>query len=79
VTVYHDNPAGRLHILLTAFRQSSGQHKIGITWAGLLNTPQDAPELFVRLAQVYSLPKDIAEEIGRLDRGAEFDFDMTMR
>lgn len=79
VTVYEDNPAGRLHTLLMAFKQNVSQHKIGVTWAATLGMPQESPDFLVRLALVYGLPAEIAQEMAKLDNGAQYDGDMALR
>src|SRR5258708_22649626 len=54
VTVYPDNPAGRLHQLLTAFRRSSSQYPSAAAWAGPVGLPDstNASELARRISLV---------------------------
>ena len=56
-----NNPAGRLHELLTRAKQESGQQQARLTWAKILKVepPDDTPLLFRRLAKVYELPLQI--------------------
>lgn len=81
MTVYDDNPAGRLHKLLSAYSQKANQnHKIGVTWAAILGMPElPTPDLFARLGHVYGLPAQVEAELDRLDSSAEYDVDMALR
>jgi hypothetical protein len=81
VTVYDDNTVGRLHKLLSAYKQNASQnHKIGVTWAATLGMAElPTPDLFARLRHVYGLPAQVDAELDRLDSSAEYDADMATR
>jgi hypothetical protein len=80
VTVYSDNPAGRLHQLLTAFRTNAGGHPSAVAWAGTVGLPDssNASELTRRLTQVLQLPQEIESELAAVDE-RDYDRDHVMR
>jgi hypothetical protein len=79
VTVYLDNPAGRLHDALARFRGNVSGQAVWLAWAGALDVPsEDVPELVRNLALVLRLPDDIATEFATIDE-TEFDRDQVMR
>jgi hypothetical protein len=80
VTVYPDNPAGRLHQLLTAFRMNESQYPSAVAWAGAVGLPDssNASELARRLALVLQLPSEIESELAMLDED-DYDRDLVMR
>lgn len=75
VTVYADNPAGRLHQLLSAFRNADGD---GQQFARLLRVAYDDDALMRSFAQVFALPDDIRSQIGKVDED-NYDPDLAMR
>jgi len=79
VTVYTDNPAGRLHGLITTLRKNSSTQPTWQAWAGTLQVPSDdLAELMRQLAIVYALPGAIESELGQVEE-SEFDRDYAMR
>jgi len=84
VTVYSDNAAGRLHQLITSFRQNATphpvtQHAIPNAWAAALGSGViDGPDFLRRLAFAFRLPGEIEREIDKIDQG-EYDADLAMR
>jgi hypothetical protein len=79
VTVYFDNPAGRLHRLLTAFQRAASSQPAHGAWATALVVPgNDLALLLRRLALVVELPAQIEAEIAKVDPD-EFDQDAVMR
>jgi hypothetical protein len=78
VTVYSDNPAGRLYELLTSFRLKAGQHSVPTAWAAALDISNvNDPELLRRLAYVFRLPDEIQAELALVDE-QEYD-DLAVR
>jgi hypothetical protein len=81
VAVYSDNPAGRLHALLTQLRGQDWSERVQVGWAAVLavgSSEQDLPELARRLAPVYELPVEIEASVARLDPD-DYDHDMLLR
>ena len=79
MTVYRDNPAGRLHELVTEFRSKAGQRPISHAWAAVLGIPDvNSPDLLRRLAHVFRLPAEIEAEIQQVDN-REYDSDLALR
>lgn len=80
MTVYSDNPAGRLHQLLTAFRVNVGGHPSAAAWVGAVGLPDsnNASELGRRLALVLQLPQEIESELAMVDE-RDYDRDHVMR
>lgn len=80
MTVYYNNPAGRLHKLLFEFATKARNQTIGACWASILGmTETPTADLLVRVGQIYNLPAEIAIEMAMLDRSVEYDADMAMR
>ena len=79
MTVFTDNPAGRLHELLTRFQRNASQQAVYTAWAAVLGIrADDFPELLPAVARVVDLPTKIEAEIDRIDPD-EFDRDAVMR
>ena len=79
MTVSTDNPAGRLHSLITALRKNVSQQPVWQAWAGTLQvSSEDLPELMRQMAFVYALPRAIESEISQIDE-SEYDRDYAMR
>lgn len=79
MTVYSDNAAGRLHELITSFRQYAGQQSTPQAWASVLGVEDvTSPDLLRRLAYVFRLPDEIQHEIAMVD-DEEYDGDLAMR
>ena len=80
MSVYADNPAGRLRVLLISFkRHSSDKRPVLSAWAAALGVPAtDLPELFRRLGLINGLPGQIQAEVGLIDE-SEYDRDVVMR
>lgn len=79
MTVFTDNPAGRLHELLTRFQRNASQQPVRGAWAAALGIgTDDFPELLRAVALVLELPAQIEVEIDRVSPD-EFDRDSTMR
>lgn len=88
MTVYLDNPAGRLHKVLQSFRHAAGnQSEMGVpqhqtiahAWAKALKVSSiDEPALLRQLAHVFQLPDDIKREIAEVD-DEQFDSDFALR
>jgi hypothetical protein len=80
VTVYDNNPAGRLHKLLFEFATKSRNQTIGACWASILGmTETPTSDLLTRIGQIYNLPTEIGAEMAMLDSSVEYDADMAMR
>jgi hypothetical protein len=76
VTVYADNPAGRLHKLLTAFRNAEGSRD---SFARILRVSAYSGDALIRsFAQVFVLPDDILNEIRQVDE-SNYDPDLALR
>ncbi len=75
MTVYKDNPAGRLHQLLAAFRDASDQREFARALRVSFN---DKNELWRSFTQVFALPDDIRVEISRIDED-NYDSDLALR
>lgn len=80
MSVYADNPAGRLRALLISFkRHSSDKRPVLSAWAAALGVPAtDLPELFRRLGLINGLPGQIQAEVGLIGE-SEYDRDVVMR
>ena len=79
MTVYLNNPAGRLHALITVYLRNSSGGRPHEAWFGPLEVPgTDLPGLLRRLALVLKLPGEIEAEVARVDP-KEFDLDSIMR
>lgn len=79
MTVYSDNPAGRLHNLITRYTNNSSGSRPHLAWFAVLGIPeQDSPRLLRRLAAILEMPAEIEAEIGRVNPD-EFDLDSVMR
>ena len=79
MTVYSDNPAGRLHELITLFRRNATSQSIPHAWAASLNIPySNSPDLLRRLAHVFRLPAEIETELRHVG-AEEFDSDLALR
>lgn len=79
MTVYPDNPAGRLHGLLTLFRSNASGQSIPHAWAATLGIPDvNSPDLLRRLAHVFRLPAEIEGELRHVDE-EEYDSDLALR
>lgn len=79
MTVYADNPAGRLQALLISFEHHSSHKSVLSAWAAALGAPaSDLPELFRRLGLVNGLPDQIEAEVGMIDE-SEYDRDVVVR
>lgn len=79
MTVYSDNPAGRLHELITLFRRNASTSTIPQAWAAALGIRDlNSPDLLRRLAHVFRLPAEIQAELDQVDED-EFDSDLALR
>jgi hypothetical protein len=76
VTVYKDNPAGRLHQLLAAFHSADGSLR---SFAQALKLPYDKNDALLRgFTQVFALPDDIKTEISQVNED-NYDRDLALR
>lgn len=78
MTVFTDNPAGRLHALVTGFKRNASQHQAYVAWAATLGMQGDLSRLLDALSMVLELPSEVEAEIDRVDPD-EFDRDSVMR
>ena len=79
MTVYDDNPAGRLHRLLGDLRTRQDSEPIQAAWATLLRVPgDDSAELARCTSQVLQLPAEIEAEVDKIEEGL-YDRDLVMR
>jgi len=77
--VFSDNAAGRLHVLVTAFRRHASNQTIPQAWAAALGMSDiGSPVLLSRLAYVFRLPEEIEHEIAMVDV-QEYDNDLALR
>lgn len=59
-----DNPAGRLHVVLSKFKGIRGDEPTGEIWARALSVSAgNKTELMVRLGKIYALPSEIASKM----------------
>lgn len=79
MTIYVDNPAGRLHRWLGAFNAKCGQHCCLEAWAAAMRVrSSDTSALMRRLATISRLPHDIDVELGKISE-EEYDRDLALR
>jgi hypothetical protein len=79
VTVHADNPAGRLHNVITSLATHASQQQMWQAWAAALQIPGDQlSELLRRVALVYDLPAEIVSELDCVP-GTEYDRDLVLR
>jgi hypothetical protein len=82
VTVYYDNPAGRLHRVLTGLRQvSPGSVSLRDAWARILGVNEPSKRMDVlarRIVEVLQLPHEIDVQMQQIDDDY-FDRDFAMR
>jgi hypothetical protein len=77
--VYYDNPAGRLHRVVTGFCRNSAQSQtIPVAWRSALGMPDsESPRYLRRLAVVFALPDEIEAELRKIGPD-EYDRDMAV-
>ncbi len=79
MTVHTDNPAGRLHELLTVFGKHASQQAMWQAWAATLQvSADDIPGVLRRVAMAYDLPSAIVSEIDRVP-DTEYDREFSLR
>lgn len=68
-----NNPAGRLHAILTKLSNSNQAGFIYQAWANALDVDQnDYPLLTSRIGEVFSLPQQIEDKLKWLDHYDDF-------
>lgn len=70
VTIHADNPAGRLHQLMSRVRAKPDGQNVPRVWGEILGVGDDWPELLRLFAFVAGLPKEILGELDHIDRTA---------
>jgi hypothetical protein len=82
MTVYHDNPAGRLHRVLQGLKEvNPSSVAVKDAWASVLNVQEPARQtdkLSRRIVRVFQLPPQISIETENLDDN-DFDRQFAMR
>lgn len=79
MTVYTDNPAGRLYQLLADFHKRRPDTPLPTAWAGVLRMSlAELSDFMARMAPVFRLPDEIETEIGKIE-SSEYDRDLAMR
>jgi len=78
MTVYTDNPAGRLHALLDSFKLNSSQQPVHSAWGAVFGVQGDLSGLLSALGLLVDLPDQVEAEVDRVNP-EEFDRDAVMR